>query len=249
MRKYQTPIGELWSVTTVLNCVPKPWLGAWIKKEARIAVLELLQEKPDVINWDVESQEEAIKEAINSHERKSQTALDMGSLCHNCLEVYFKEWDGSWSDYVMFLSGFFDANLCQMLIGAFTKLEEEGIKVIHSEETVYHSEGFAGTMDCLVELQDGSIAVLDFKTSLNSAKASTTAYQLEAYRRAWNELCKGKEATHRVSFGIDKENPGECKVIYLDPATNEEHWNVFKSCLTIWKAENPVKIKKERKKK
>ena len=93
MRTYETPGGTMWSVTTVLGaCIPKPWLGAWVKKMAREAVLELISSHPDISKWDTEAQEEAIKHAINEHERVAKTALDIGSFIHNCLQIYYQEW-------------------------------------------------------------------------------------------------------------------------------------------------------------
>lgn len=257
MRTYDTPIGKLPSVTTVLGILSKPYLIPWVKKEARLAVADLIQEKPDIVKWGREEIEEACKHAIDEHNRKSKTALDLGSLVHNMIEVFYKEWEGTQAEYCDFLDNYFPEQAIKMLMGFFMTLNEEGIEVLESEMMVYHSDGFAGTLDAKVRLNKmgGKIAIGDWKTSKQLSKEYY--WQTEAYRRAYGETHEAEDLpTMRIIVRIDKEDPGKVEVTYIPEERNETDWGAFKSCLDLFNAEREaesymksLKPKKEKKQK
>ena len=62
--------------------------------------------------------------------------------------------------------------------------EKEGlIEVVAIEQPVYHPDGYAGTIDAVIRVQDGGLRVLDWKTS--SRHYDKTSLQIAAYARVW----------------------------------------------------------------
>lgn len=228
-RYYDTPIGRLPSVTTILSVINKPYLFNWGLKEGRektISVLWSLLEDGHMFKSEDELRT-ILKDTMKEAERKAQQAMDVGSLFHNAVEVYFKEWDGSRSEFIEFISEYYP-EIQHMLETFFMVLDDNHIVIGASEQMVWHDEGFAGTLDC-VALVDGELMIGDFKTS---SRISPEYYlQTEAYRRAYNRTST-LYASKRFILRIDKTEGFDLKLI--DETRNEEDWRAFKACLILY---------------
>jgi hypothetical protein len=88
----------------------------------------------------------------------------------------------------------------------------EHVHAIRSAERLVlsHDHGYGGTPDAVAEMQDGDLALLDFKTSKWRQPTPTFALQLAAYRLALAEndvLCR-----RRIVLQFPSDAPGELLV-------------------------------------
>ena len=171
-RYYSTPIGELPSVTTVLSVIAKPALVGWSAKVTRefyqTALLDLLKKKTPLtepIIYQIDEQAKTCYKDVQT------TAMDIGSRVHAKVEWYLKSGripeveDDEEKSFTAFVK-WYDRN-------DFTEIQ--------TEQTVWHSSGFAGTLDFCGRDKDGLLTLLDFKTS----KAIYDDYLLQVAAYVW----------------------------------------------------------------
>lgn len=99
---------------------------------------------------------------------------------------------------------------------------------------VSRQHGFAGTADCVVELQDGDLATLDYKTGkTNRVHLIEPGYrlQLAAYRLALAE--DGIICRRRLILTFPKDAPGRLQVHDLN--RHREDTAAFLACLEVYK--------------
>jgi hypothetical protein len=160
-----------------------------------------------------------IQYCLDAHKRHSDKALEIGSFIHNIIESFHKAWDDDeWFSYaiqhypedngfiekvityMMFIKEFYP-EYHKMNATYFIALKDNNIKVLESEQTVWHPMGYAGTLDLICEM-DGKLWIGDIKTfeskAYKSGKPKKPLFkkehyaQIEAYRRAYNEKIKNE---------------------------------------------------------
>lgn len=261
-RHYQTPIGRLPSVTTILSICAKPFLLPWVAKEAReatiMAVWKWITESwgkiQDVGLLSFGELKDLITESVKEYQRKQKAALDIGSFVHNCVECWYKLWEGSRVEYYAFIREYYPQypTAVNMLHAYFDCLRIHHIQVAVSEQTVWSKEGYAGTLDLIAEIS-GIMAVGDLKTS-KKIKPTKKALkenphlvlfyfdywlQLEAYLRAAIEMNLISNMSKKFIIRLDKENPGTFEYQLRD--SSDEDFEAFLAAKTLWlrsKSEN-----------
>lgn len=166
-------------VTSVSGIVPKEWLSAWGAKEAVKAlgysdfegdtkeaerilkeIQKLKDDKEDgkVVKSKVDKYIEMLKEAKGASFRKSKEALLDGKLGHEWIENYVKA-------QMRFepTPEYPDTKLMRPL-KQFVKWAEENVDYwILSEARVTDVENYAGTLDAVAKMKDGSLSLIDAK--------------------------------------------------------------------------------------
>jgi hypothetical protein len=90
---------------------------------------------------------------------------------------------------------------------------------------------YAGTVDLVVRLMTGDVAVIDLKTS--SVVDPSFALQIEAYRQALLEQ-DGIEATRRLVIHMPRKTPGKLDVLEFPQDEALHDWRAFLSASIIW---------------
>jgi hypothetical protein len=88
---------------------------------------------------------------------------------------------------------------------------------------------YAGTCDLLATLTDGSLAVVDLKTS--KQLSPEYALQLAAYRLALRE--EGRDVTRRLVVWLPKAEPGVVRTQDYPDHARDEH--TFLAALVLWR--------------
>ena len=230
-RYYNTPNGRFPSVTTILGIISKPFLLPWVAAQAREAtiivvwkwVTESWGKIQDVGLLSFGELRELITESVKEYQRKQKAALDIGSFVHNCIECWYKLWEGSRVEYFSFIHENYPAypSAVSILHAYFDCLRIHHVRVIVSEQTVWSEKGYAGTLDLIAEIS-GIMAVGDLKTT-KKIKPTKKALkenphlvlfyfdqwlQLEAYLRAAIEMHLISNMSKKFIIRLDKENPG-----------------------------------------
>jgi len=201
-RYYDTEIGKLPSVTTILSVLSKPALVNW---SAKITAEYFIKHLQDIKEGKLELTEEKItqliKQAKNEHNKVSEQALTTGSIVHHAIEVWIKTGK---------IPAIDDEKAKNSFNAFLDWVKENKFKPIESEQTVWSKLGYAGTLDCVAELKDG-LYVVDFKTS--SGFYEEYVMQISAYMYAYNERT-----------GKDIKKAG---ILRLDKATGIPHWKEY----------------------
>lgn len=192
MRFYDTPIGKLPSVTTILDtAMSSYYLTQWAADLEREMCIEQHfawlndNENPDRLTF-----RELVELRRNVHKTALKDAGSIGSLVHNFIQAWCeKRFDGLPEDYMNFLSDYYSKESVQMLSAWFQCLKDNKIKILESERMVYSPEGYAGTLDAIGTYgEEKAIVLFDWKTS--SAIYDKHWIQAEAYRRAYMWMTK-----------------------------------------------------------
>lgn len=159
------------SVTKVLDIVDKGGaLIGWVKKLIRVYIQEQVDggrviDKKNVLEF--------IAELMKLNETVLTDAGDFGSVIHNHLEAIGKG---------------IPINLEALkpkekrCVSAFIAWKDKHVKKFIQTEQEVFGDDYAGTLDAVVELNDGRVAVLDYKTS--GAIYDTYGLQVAAYAHA-----------------------------------------------------------------
>lgn len=102
-------------------------------------------------------------------------------------------------------------------------------KFIETERTVYNPvDGYAGTLDALVELKDKTVALLDYKTTKHIY--DTHELQVVAYVRAYEEMFKIK-IDKAFILNFSKENK---KLTVKEVKDIDGQYEVWLHALKLW---------------
>lgn len=174
--RYETVSGEwLQGVSTVSSIVPKDWLSAWGAKEAvkflgysdfpedteraeeMLATIQLL--KGDEKKTVIEKYIELLKEAKGASHRKSKEALVDGKAGHDFLETYVKTKIRKTELPKM------PTDNLKRPIEQFLEWERNNVSewILSEARVAYPKKGYAGTLDAMAIMQNGKLAILDFK--------------------------------------------------------------------------------------
>ena len=165
-RHYQAPDGQLVpSITNVLGVLNKPALPRWAAKVVAEQAVAMRDSLPKL------DEAEAVDLLKGAPWRSSGRAADRGTTIHAYLEAKLQGLDPHE------ISG--EAARYRKAADAF--LEEWNPKPLAIELTVF-GDGYAGTGDLWATLNNGAVAVLDYKTS--KAIYPEAALQLSALARA-----------------------------------------------------------------
>ena len=165
-RHYQAPDGELVpSITNVLGVLNKPALPRWAAKMVAEQAVAMRDSLPKL------DEAEAIDMLKGAPWRSSGRAADRGTTIHAYLETRLQGLEPKE------ISG--EAARFRKAADAF--LDEWTPEPLHIEMTVF-GDGYAGTGDLWAVLNNGAVAVLDYKTS--KAIYPEAALQLAALAHA-----------------------------------------------------------------
>ena len=165
------------SVTTILGALAKPALPNWAAREAATAAWDVMQSSgpmpPDRDAW--------IKRIAGAPWRASRDAAGRGTAVHGIAHRLMRGEDVRDADVPADLRGY--------VVGLRAFVAERDVAMLHGESTVVNeSEGYAGTLDAIVQFGAADVLTLaDFKTVVSEAKATVwpeARMQLAAYARA-----------------------------------------------------------------
>lgn len=103
-------------------------------------------------------------------------------------------------------------------------------EVIAVEQPLYHPDGFAGTIDAIVRLSSGAVAMLDWKTSTRFYPKY--ALQIAAYARGW-EYVSAQRTTESYVIRFDKKLG---KPVPSEPIVLPRAWQSFEAALRFHQA-------------
>lgn len=176
MKLYKRNKQEYPRVTSILDLLNKSAIPQWAANQA----IEYIRQEVMTKKFNTREQIESLLQAARFEWRNAgKQALDIGSEIHNLIELYIK--DGR--DAVGELKPEVENGFL-----AFLGWEKENVKQwIESEIIVFHSDAcYAGTADAIVELKNGKIYLIDFKSS----KGFYDGYdmQISGYRGALSNM-------------------------------------------------------------
>jgi len=214
------------SVTTIVGVIDKPALIYWAVNETVGYLKDVLQPNTPYNEMQIEA---ILDDAKSARFRKSQKALNIGSQAHDWVERYIKSKvlktpEPSIPDYPP----------VAYAVHSFLEWEAEqsDIEYISSERRLYSFEHmYSGTVDITLRV-GGELVVADLKTS----KGIYPEYflQCSAYAKAIEE-----EDGEKVSSLMVIRIPKDGSPVELQTSPNaEELFEVFKSCLLIWRWKN-----------
>ncbi len=152
------------------------------------------------------------------------TAGDIGTSLHNRLEEIGKGIKINLEALVP---------LERLWIVEFNTWKENNIKrFIETERTVYNpTDKYAGTLDSLVELKDGRIALLDYKTT--KFIYDTHELQVVAYVRAYEETYKVKINTAFI-LNFSKNEAKKNKLSVKEIKNIQGQYEIWIHALKLW---------------
>ena len=115
---------------------------------------------------------------------------------------------------------------------AFQGWVKDNVKrFISTEQAVYNvREGYAGTLDAVVEMIDGRIAVLDYKTS--SGIYDTYELQVVSYGKAWGKF----DDAYILRFENDEKKKDDMQIRKVD--NHDYLYEVFLAALKVYNWRN-----------
>jgi hypothetical protein len=214
-------VGELPSVTTILNVIAKPALIGWARNVALEKVrLTLMESTPP-------STEEEIDRLIDVAKRRPDevrdTAANFGTQAHIAIDNY--------------LAGLpYDSTPeIEVVMDNFKAWQNEsGFEIQMAEQVVYSEEHrYAGTFDGIGSLGD-SLVVLDWKTS-NRAYPEM-GLQVAAYAKAFTEMHKlpiSEAWIIRISKDLPTANSAPFEALRV--ADIDKSFDLFLAALSLWR--------------
>lgn len=161
------------SVTTILSNLSKPALPNWAAREvAKYAV-------DNIPSWENLPPGDAIDLLKRAPYRNMSRKGDIGTAVHETVELWTRD-TFEIPDLSQVEIEIENMDLLPYVSGAVQYLNTHVQRVIYSEVTVFNREyAYAGTVDAIVKLKTGELAVIDWKTS--NAIYPEHALQLVAY--------------------------------------------------------------------
>lgn len=242
----------LTGVTTALSTINKPNLLGWAARMAYEDTLEMVQSHigGTSIEFAIKKMCEYIqgilKDKKYAHNKKSRSAMDIGTVAHNWVENWAKaHMEGR--DYPLPT----EENVLK-IIKPFMKwvkgelevspkkneydkhsiaISPKEVKVLASEQSVFSKKyWYAGTFDLVLEI-DGKKYVCDFKTSSGIYGREYFA-QCAAYRHALEEMGWGHEIAGSIIIRSGKEGEDFEVAMSHDFA---QDFKFFKAALILYK--------------
>jgi hypothetical protein len=163
-----------------------------------------------------------------SHQKQLTKAADIGTAAHAAI-----------SDWLT--TGKMSGDLSDASLWAVMSFQdwwkESGLKVVRSEQPVWDvTLGYAGTVDIIAQAPDGSLGVLDIKSS--KGVYETHHLQVAAYMHAarnwapiqWGKIVRVPKTSDETR--IEVKDLGDC---YSRKLTESDLMEAFKAALTAWR--------------
>lgn len=214
------------SVTSVTAIIDKPALRAWAVRETVDHLRDAWEPDRPYSDFEIGTM---LDEAKGASYRKSQKAMNIGTLAHNWIESYVK---------------------ARMTKGLLPEMPEEQkvrnavnsylvwekhvghIKYIESERRVYSARFmYSGTVDLVAEI-NGKLVVADLKTS----KAIYPEYLIQAAAYAWAIMEEDGIVIDDLMIIRIPKNGDDVEILSSDQI--KYFFNVFRSCLVVWRWKN-----------
>jgi Asp-tRNA(Asn)/Glu-tRNA(Gln) amidotransferase A subunit family amidase len=213
------------TVTTILNVIHKPALIGWsINVTSQRAEEELLARVGEVITPEL-----AAEVAARSRSRPRSDAAEWGTNVHSQLEQILR---GEMAVEAL------PADVREPVEALLHWLDSLGGTVEEIEFPVAsESLGYGGTIDLVVRLPNGMLAAIDWKTSRGIYPEY--AAQIEAYRRAWNELYPSDPIVMCFVARYGRED-SQLEVARL--ANPEVAWKMFLAARTLWQMKDNEEV-------
>ncbi len=159
-----------------------------------------------------------------AHNREKNRTSDLGTRVHSWVELDMKGVVQEIPDDIA------------APISAYKKWRKtEGIaSIIALEKMIYHPTGFAGTVDAVLRLTDGRVAVVDFKTS--ASIYDSHILQIGAYARAWEHVHGDP-----VPIGWVARFGREDGAMETFPVNTEPAWQAFSALIPGFVRHNTLK--------
>lgn len=226
-------------VTTILGAINKPALIDW---SAKMAYLDCAEN-----NHSYEEIQRIIKDKDYAHKKRSEAAMDVGTLAHADVEKYIRHKIGEagYEDFIInpetahIVQPFIDWAEGRVPVKAKTyrydknsiEIAPTTIKFLRAEQSVFSPKYFyAGTFDFLCEI-DGKKYICDFKTS-TGIYGREYFYQTAAYRNAIGELGWGTDVEGSIIIRSGKEG-ADLEVKHS--LSYEQDFKAFKAAYVIYK--------------
>lgn len=203
--------GWLPSVTAICSVLPKPALVAWKNNlliESALSLPKTPDELVDAYARRVADDAESVSEKARAfgtriHNQIEQELLNPEAPCHPEIDPFMRgvrAWNNHYVTRVIAV---------ESIVGSVI-------------------EGFAGKVDLHCEMNDGTEAVIDYKTSSTLGYFPEFALQLSAYSH-----CIANAGWPRmISVLIPSKEPGPCDFRVWDQP--DYYWDLFKKAKDIW---------------
>ncbi len=220
-RTYDIPgVGELVSVTTYLQAVPKPQLVSWAARRERELVVDAAVRLGTVTRATLLA---ALPDS-QAHEMELDVAGELGSEAHALVEWWLR---GEIGPRPPAREG------AEIAFGAAKRWAASvNLEPIFCEQAVWSEEwGYAGTMDLYGKV-NGRLALLDWKTS--RAYYPEHGLQNAAYIVAMQEMGHCDENVLGVVVRLPKLEEGEAHATFLEPS-HTERFRRFALAMETWR--------------
>ncbi len=230
-------LGLLPSVSGILGVMAKDSLTSWQIDR----VIEACWGFPaDAEEITLEQYAERVKEAAFAEVR---AACDVGTKVHAAIEKSLTVglYDGK--ELVTMPDGGV-VEMEAMVEPALGRVRELGFEALASERVLVNTHhGYAGTTDLILEHEDGTRAILDFKTKKTRPgeaiyESDQHAMQIAAYWQAeWGKPLGWVIPPDACGFNvyISTTEPGRVEVVRHDDAKLRSAWEAFTHCLALWR--------------
>jgi len=168
-------LGRLPSVTTITGCYPKPWMMAWVQKEARLKA-ETLLERISKETLTIQDIEAGLHDMATAASQKRDRAATLGNVIHDLIH----------DDLTHPPVPLPENDQIQAVFAEYSKWKKAvGFQLVDTERVVWSAKHlYAGKLDT-VGWVDGQLTLVDFKTSARIYREM--ACQIAAYANAWTE--------------------------------------------------------------
>lgn len=229
--------GILEDSVTTKNIIEKPHLGPW----AAGLAIDFLEKGDNFSLLQTERRDEILQAAKLQCRDVLEDAGSIGSIAHDAIEEYIKEWAKTGKppkDIRDFLEDKDDYRAWASARAAENAFKKYSVTPIMAEFIVGKEGWGAGTLDLLVLNEDGQLEMWDWKTS--NGIDDFYACQISAYTKMFEYMTDLKISKARI-FKLDKESDRykTYEVVDID-----ESFEIFLACSKIsdWKNRTDEKL-------
>ena len=207
------------SVTTINNVLERRKLVDW-KIEQGILAAATLPHKEG------ESSDEWVKRVVKDSRETGRKAAEWGTTMHNMCEDYLLgnsvEDYKSHKDFWPAVKEYLDTRIAEPLY-----IEDSRVNL---------EFGYGGRTDLVARMSDDRIAIIDFKTTGTNPKYKVKGWPEWAYQLAGNyNLYPDVEIDTYINLAISSTEVGRVVEVKWSDEEIENGWEVFLSCLKIWR--------------
>ena len=207
------------SVTNILSALAKPGLENWKTEQACLAVLTAPRKDGEQLDAFVER----VLQQEREHEQEASAAADLGSEAHRILARYIRG----------------ETTIAASAAEKIVRPAIEWLATSHYTnpvaEEILIGDGYAGTCDAILEWNDGTLKLVDWKTCSTLPKSSAWPehrLQLAAYARAVNGQYANGQEIKTMSFYMSTTEPG--KSLMVENPDWHHPYLAFENLLHLW---------------